>query len=158
MKKLLCLMLLSSALLSGCASIVGEKTQSISINSIPDKAQISIYNHKNILVHQGNTPNTVTLPKSDGSYFGGETYKVVFEKEGYASKTVTITSSANGWYIAGNLFFGSVIGWLIVDPLTGAMYTLSPDSISETMQQNTLQFYLMENLTESQKQKLIKIA
>lgn len=158
MKKLLCLMMLSSALLSGCASIVGEKTQSISINSIPDKAQISIYNHKNILVHQGNTPNTVTLPKSDGSYFGGETYKVVFEKEGYASKTVTITSSANGWYIAGNLFFGGVIGWLIVDPLTGSMYTLSPDSISETMQPNSLQISLLEDISETEKKNLIKVS
>ena len=30
----------------------------------------------------------------------------------------------DGWYIGGNILVGGLIGWFIVDPLTGAMYTL----------------------------------
>ena len=72
----------------------------------------------------------MTLKKSDGSYLGGKTYNVLFEKDGFESRTVAITSAPNGWYIAGNLLFGGLIGWLIVDPLTGAMYNLSPDQLN----------------------------
>lgn len=30
------------------------------------------------------------------------------------------------WYAVGNLFIGGLVGWLIVDPATGAMWTLDP--------------------------------
>lgn len=35
----------------------------------------------------------------------------------------------NGWYI-GNLLFGGIIGLLIVDPATGAMWTLIPRKLT----------------------------
>jgi hypothetical protein len=38
----------------------------------------------------------------------------------------------SGWYF-GNLLFGGVIGMLIVDPLTGAMYNLTPEKIEQSM-------------------------
>jgi hypothetical protein len=34
-------------------------------------------------LYTGQTPTTVTLQKSDGSYFGGKHYTVVIEKDGY---------------------------------------------------------------------------
>lgn len=36
----------------------------------------------------------------------------------------------NGWYLAGNILLGGLIGWIIVDPITGGMWTLSPEEIS----------------------------
>ena len=60
-------------------------------------------------------------PKSDG-YFDGQSI-VTFKKEGFEDHTVLITSGADGWYIFGNLGFGFLIGWLIVDPATGAMWS-----------------------------------
>ena len=48
---------------------------------------------------------------------------VEVSKEGFEKKTIQIESKTNGWYI-GNLLFGSLIGFLIIDPLTGAMWTL----------------------------------
>ncbi|WP_342358093.1 hypothetical protein [Arsenophonus nasoniae] len=38
--------------------------------------------------------------------------------------------------IAGNLFFGGLIGWLIVDPFNGGIYTLRPEKIDATLSAN----------------------
>ncbi|MDN3554480.1 hypothetical protein [Halomonas maura] len=119
--------------LTGCASIVGDKEQAIIINSTPSRADVVVTDERSQEVFHGETPTTVTLRKADGSYFGGKSYSVTISKEGFESRTVAISSSPNGWYVAGNLVFGGLIGWLIVDPLTGAMYSLSPDSISTSL-------------------------
>lgn len=121
------------ASLSGCASIVGDKDQSITINSTPSKAQVLITDETSKEVFAGETPTTVQLRKSDGSYFGGKTYTVHISKEGFQERTMSINSTPNGWYIGGNLVFGGLIGWLIVDPFTGAMYNLTPDQINTTL-------------------------
>ena len=119
--------------LTGCASIVGETDQPVTINSSPDDAEVTITDETSQKVHTGRTPTTVQLAKSDGSYFGGKTYTVNIDKAGFESRDVRIESKANGWYIGGNLIFGGLIGWLVVDPLTGAMYNLKPDSVNATL-------------------------
>lgn len=119
-------------LLGGCASIVGSSSAPIAINSSPDQAKIAIRDENGVQVHSGVTPATVTLPKS-GGYFNGRDYTVEFSKPGYASRSATITSAPNGWYIAGNLLFGGLIGWFVVDPLTGSMWSLSPDVVTATL-------------------------
>lgn len=73
------------------------------------------------------------LPKSDGSYWGKKSFTVEISKEGYETQMIPITASANGWYIAGNFFFGGLIGWFIVDPMNGGMYTLSPQQVSSEL-------------------------
>lgn len=121
------------SLMTGCATIVGDKEQGITINSSPSNANVLITDERSMEVHSGNTPTTVQLRKSDGSYFGGKTYTVEIAKDGYESRTMMINSSPNGWYIGGNLIFGGLIGWLIVDPLTGAMYNLTPDTLNASL-------------------------
>ena len=118
------------ALSSGCASIVGDKTQLIPISSTPDEADILITDEVGMHVFKGKTPTTVTLQKSDGSYWGKKSYVVTISKESFQAQTIPIKANANGWYIGGNIIFGGLIGWFIVDPLNGAMYTLSPAQIS----------------------------
>ena len=81
-------------------------------------------------IHSGKTPSTVTL-KSGAGFFQGEEYKITFTKDGYSSTTATISSTMDGWYI-GNILFGGLIGILIVDPATGAMWKL-PDAISTSL-------------------------
>jgi hypothetical protein len=58
-------------------------------------------------------------------------YTVTFTKAGYASQEHKIKRGVNGWYIGGNFFFGGLIGWLIVDPITGAMWTLERNCSAE---------------------------
>jgi hypothetical protein len=77
-------------------------------------------------VHNGSTPNTVTLPSGRG-YFKGEAYTITFKKEGYAEASTILDTSMSGWYW-GNILIGGLIGMLVVDPLTGAMYKLPEDA------------------------------
>jgi hypothetical protein len=116
--------------LGGCATIVGDKNQLMPIVSTPEGASILIRDELGHEVFQGTTPTNVTLAKADGSYFGKKSYTVAITKPGFQTQTVQITASANGWYIGGNFIFGGLIGWLIVDPLTGAMYTLAPTAVN----------------------------
>jgi len=120
-------------LVSGCASIVGHPTQLMPINSTPSDATILITDEKGIDVFKGSTPATVTLQKSDGTYWGKKSFTVRISKSGFESQLLPITASANGWYIGGNIIFGGLIGWFIVDPLNGNMYNLSPEAINSSL-------------------------
>jgi hypothetical protein len=120
---------------SGCASIIkGGGAQAISIRSNPSEASVKIFDFKTgNALSTGTTPFIATLEKSHG-FFSGAKYRVVIEKQGFATREVIVDSNANGWYIGGNLVFGGLIGWLIVDPATGAMWTLDPDQVSVDLQ------------------------
>lgn len=114
---------LTLSLLAGCASIISKSQYPVTISSKPEGADITIVNRAKEIVFRGKTPTTVTLKASAG-FFKGENYTVIFKKEGYAPHTAQIERGVDGWYIFGNLLFGGLIGWLIVDPATGAMWTL----------------------------------
>lgn len=112
----------STVFVSGCASIVSDSRYPVAITSNPSGANFEIKNRAGAVVHSGVTPGTVTLSAKAG-YFKGETYTIVFHKDGYADQTITVDSSVDGWYW-GNILLGGLIGMLIVDPATGAMYKL----------------------------------
>jgi hypothetical protein len=124
-------------MLSGCATIIGQPTQTVPIDSDPGAATVLITNEKGLQVHKATTPTSVTLQKSDGSYWGGMDYSVEISLEGYETQVIPIKASPNGWYLGGNLIFGGLIGWFIVDPLNGDMYTLSPGSIKGSLAART---------------------
>ncbi len=113
--------------LSGCASIVSDSKYPVSVNSEPRGANFEVRNKSGSVVSSGATPSQVTLNAGAG-YFSGETYKVTYSKEGYSDQQSVIDSGVDGWYW-GNILFGGLIGMLIVDPATGAMYKL-PNSTS----------------------------
>jgi hypothetical protein len=73
-------------------------------------------------MHSAETPTTITLPASSG-FFTPARYKLEFSKKGYQTVTTQLTASVNGWYV-GNILIGGIIGLLIVDPATGAMWKL----------------------------------
>ncbi|MEW6291598.1 MAG: hypothetical protein AB1545_17315, partial [Thermodesulfobacteriota bacterium] len=80
-------------------------------------------------------------------------------------QVITVESKANGWYILGNLLFGGLIGYLIVDPATGAMWNLTPDKIDTTLEENktsnndmmNLRIVLLEDVPDNLKDKMIRI-
>jgi hypothetical protein len=148
--------------LAACATIVGSPSQTLPISSTPAGAQIEIVDEKGVSVFKGATPTTVTLQKSDGSYFGGKTYTVKLRAPGHADTDVTVKAQANAWYIAGNFVFGGLIGWLIVDPLSGAMYTLSPDTVGQGMEaaksaDGGIRVTLISELSPQMLEKLVKV-
>ena len=160
-------MLVGSALivamagLQGCASILGDSRYPVSVSSAPAGATFEITDKKGQVVHSGNTPSTVTL-KSGNGYFSGQTYTLRFKKDGYPDKSVKLDSSLSGWYW-GNIVFGGLIGMLIVDPATGAMYKL-PESVSADMgkpvattSQSDLHIAMIETLSPADRARLIKL-
>lgn len=111
MNKIFALFLVSGIFaMSGCATIVGDDTQLVQVNSNPAGANFAIKDDEGRIVAQGKTPQGVTLSKSDGSYFGKENYQITFEKDGVQPVTLPLKANANGWYIAGNIVFGGLIG------------------------------------------------
>jgi hypothetical protein len=118
--------------MSGCATIFEGGTQPVTFKSVPDSASISVSNRAGEKIHAGTTPVTLTLKRGAG-YFKSETYAVQFSKEGFKPKEITVSGSVNGWYIA-NILIGGAIGMLIVDPITGAMYNLSPETVNASLE------------------------
>ncbi|MGP9823791.1 hypothetical protein ACT048_04850 [Ectopseudomonas khazarica] len=108
--------------LSGCASIFSEQTYPVQVTSEPSRASIEIKDEDGNVVYNGSTPATVKLTSSAG-YFDGERYTVTFRKDGYDEEQFVINSGIDGWYW-GNILLGGIMGMLIIDPATGAMYDL----------------------------------
>lgn len=120
--------------LIGCATIIGKGgAETLSIRSTPNQATIAISDETGVTIFEGKTPTSLPLEKKKG-YFSGKTYAVKISMTGYADKTITVDTKANGWYIGGNIIFGGLIGWLIVDPLTGAMWTLDTNELNVTLE------------------------
>jgi len=105
---------------TGCASVFNESDCSVTITSDPSGVPIRVRDGHGRTVHRGETPFTVTLPANDG-YLSGMDYTL----EGPHGGMAFMDSNIDGWYW-GNALFGWVVGWLIVDPITGDMWSL-PD-------------------------------
>ncbi len=105
----------------GCASIIAGSSQVVYITSNPDGAQIEIISKGGQVIHRTRTPTSIELKRGRG-YFLGADLTARAQAEGYEEKEVRIPSRICAWYW-GNIIFGGLIGMLIVDPLTGAMYT-----------------------------------
>jgi hypothetical protein len=116
---------------SGCATIVSRGTQKVDVSSEPAGATVTITNRSGDIVHSGTTPFTAKLRKGAG-YFKKESYAVRFTKDGYETRELALTGTMSGWYI-GNILFGGLIGMLVVDPQTGAMYRLEPKTLDAAL-------------------------
>jgi hypothetical protein len=150
-------------LVSGCASIVSKSSYPVTINSQPDQAEITIADETGKTIFKGKTPTTVTLETKKG-YFKGKDYTITFRKEGCTTHTAQVKRNVDGWYIAGNFFFGGLIGWLIIDPLTGAMWTLD-NKVNVVLEQeapsgnetSSLSIVLIDDVLSSMKAKMVEI-
>jgi uncharacterized protein YceK len=117
MRNLIFLLIFVGTLLftSGCASIMSGTSQSVSVQTEPDSAKATFLNRKGEAVSVQQTPCVVSLKRS-------EQYRLKLEKENYQPLEGELKKGLNGWYL-GNVFFGGVLGFLIIDPGTGAMWS-----------------------------------
>lgn len=128
--------LLALFVMSGCASIVSGGPQTLPVMSSPPGATCEV-----IDVRSGNvvvktvTPDTLTL-KRDAGFFRAAKYKVRISREGYLPHEAHIDAGINGWYF-GNLLFGGLPGLLLVDPATGAMWSIREEQITATLFENS---------------------
>lgn len=125
------LTLVSCLCMTACCSIVSKSTYPVTISSNPPGATFTLKKSNGLAMSTGVTPATISLNSSDG-YFQPAKYVVEFTRKG-VTQSVPLNASINGWYF-GNLLFGGLIGMLIVDPATGAMWKLD-DSVIATFNQ-----------------------
>lgn len=158
--------LLALTMLISCATIMGKSgPETLNIRSAPDQASVSITDESGVKIFEGKTPTALPLEKKKG-YFSGKKYTVKISKEGYAAHAVTVDTRVNGWYIGGNLIFGGLIGWLIVDPATGAMWTLDTNEVNVTLEAskqgaivepNKIGIVLLQDIPLSLRDKMVKV-
>lgn len=117
--------------LVGCATIVSDKRYPVSISTNPPAAKIEVKDQYGVVKFSGTSPSTAMLESGNG-YFTSAKYTVTATKDGYATNTYPIQSSLDGWYF-GNILFGGLIGMLIVDPITGAMYQIDTPSVNMSL-------------------------
>lgn len=108
--------------LTGCASIVSKSSWPVSIQSNPAGAKCVVTNNKGIAIQSGETPMMVTVESGSG-FFSKARYSISCNKDGFDPGRSELSAHMNGWYW-GNIVFGGVIGLLIVDPATGAMWKM----------------------------------
>lgn len=158
--------LIASIFLIGCATIMGKSaSETLNIRSTPDQARITITDETGIKIFEGNTPTSLPLEKKKG-YFSGKKYDVKIQKEGYEEQCVTIDTKVGGWYF-GNLLFGGLIGLLIIDPATGAMWTLNTNEIDiafnalkqgSILESEKVKIVLLQDIPSSLHEKLIPVS
>lgn len=109
-------------LLQSCASIISDNTYPVVVRVEPADAQLNITDRKGREVFNGKAPTIVYLKAGTG-YFARQKYQMTLSKDGYNSTAHFVKFKLDGWYF-GNIVFGGLIGFLIVDPLTGAMWRI----------------------------------
>ena len=148
-------------MLSSCATIFGKSSYPVSISTNPSDADISITDKKGKEVYKGKSPATVTLKSSSG-YFSKAEYQVKLSSPGYGEQVVPVNYKLDGWYF-GNLFIGGLLGMLIIDPATGAMWKLDTPPIKVTLNKTasvtepSLKIINVNYLSEDMKEHLVRI-
>lgn len=148
-------------ILSGCASIVSTSTYPVTFKSNPPGARLTITDENGNVIHQGSAPTTLTL-KADNGFFDMAEYTVVAVGEDGKEVRATLQAKLDGWYL-GNIIFGGLIGLLIVDPATGAMFRLEDEitvnvgGFSMDSASPALQIVTVDQLTDEQRANLVPL-
>jgi len=149
------------SLLGGCASILSKSEYPVAIDSNPTGVVFYVTNYAGTRVHSGTTPTTVTLSTKRG-YFKSQAYTIHLQPSGSPAKEYKIRTETDGWYF-GNLLLGGLLGMLIVDPLTGAMFkypaeiTVQLDDSAVATAPSLLTIASIETLSDEQRRQLIPL-
>lgn len=134
-----CLPLLSSALLlGGCGRAILKQDPNdrppLAANDFPapapyervkpmERAVVVITDERGFKVLQKVTPTVMSLVNDTQAQ--RKSFRIMIGLEGTPLHERQLTAKQDGWYIRGSRVFADSIGGLIVDPQTGAMYTIS---------------------------------
>lgn len=117
----------ASSMLTGCASILGGGgSQGLEVTSLPSGAQIQVRDSSGKTTQTAMTPCRLQLDRGKG-FFQAASYTIHATANG-SERDVPVNPGLNPWYF-GNILIGGVLGMVIVDPLTGAMWIL-PDKVN----------------------------
>lgn len=149
--------------MSSCATIFNRSKPTL-ITTNPSGAKVTITDQNQTVVHQGVSPTSAQLKASAG-FFKAASYNVSISKKGYPTRNMELRSDISGWYI-GNILIGGLIGMVVVDPATGAMWKMPADyhvslqslATIKSEEGKTLAFIDSSSLTPKQKTMLIPVS
>ena len=117
--------------LASCATVFSASRYTVPIRSEPPGAHFVITDRKGLTVREGTTPAFVEL-KASGGYLKHASYRIELTKAGYEPAHTAVYARLNSWYL-GNILLGPfcVLGFFVVDPLSGAMYRMDAQMVYE---------------------------
>ena len=138
-------LLAAALLLSGCLgrTIVTQDPNDrppLAANDLPElppaeqikpmeRAAVVITDERGFKVLQKWTPTVMSLPNDAQAQ--RKSYRIMISLAGTPSHERQLIAKRDGWYIRGSRVFADSIGGLIVDPETGAMYTVTPQDAGD---------------------------
>ena len=131
----ICIAMLMPVFLISCATIVRSKHQTVAFETNVDDVDITVRDKRGTMVFKGKAPIVLPLSAAKPGYFNAENYTIQASKQGFQPQTLQLPAKVSGWYVLGNFFFGGLVGWIIVDPISGDMFYLD-DSVKINMQPN----------------------
>ena len=154
---------LVACLFSSCATIFGKSSYPFTVTTNPAGADVTITNKKGKEIFKGKSPASVTL-KSGAGYFSRAEYQVKLNSPGFQEQILPVNFKMNGWYF-GNLLIGGILGMLVIDPISGAMWKLETKEINTSMTPSnssavntpTLKIINIADVPENVKKDLVKI-
>ncbi len=153
----------AAILITACATIFSKSNYPVKITSSPEGADIKITNGKGVVIATGRTPTTINLDAGAG-FFEGQNYTVTLIKNGYTEHKMQISRGVDAWYIVGNFFIpiNWIVGYLIVDPITGAMWTLDDahaelNVASGSGQRESVRILTYDEVPVEKRERLIRI-
>ncbi|GCD79899.1 hypothetical protein [Schleiferia thermophila] len=111
-------------MLCSCATLFSSSTYPVHITSSPYNVSFDVYDRFQNRIHTGRTPEMIYVSSSYLPFIR-QKYTVLVNDPDFESQIKQITFHLDGWYLA-NLLFPPLapISLLVIDPLSGAMYTL----------------------------------
>jgi hypothetical protein len=90
-----------------------------------ERAALVITDERGFKVLRGVTPTVMSLENDQQAQ--AKSYRILIGVNGAPSHERQLKAKRDGWYIRGSRVFADSIGSLVVDPQTGAMYTISTE-------------------------------
>ena len=118
---LLLVLVCTTFVFSGCATLFNEKEPAVSFMTEPSSAQVYVNG-----ANMGETPCTIRLKTN-------KEYTIEFRKDGYQTKTYFLTNEIGAVWIVLDVLAGFVP--IIVDAATGAWYDFSQENVSVFLEQ-----------------------
>ncbi len=110
---------------ASCSTVFNRTGKRIRVNSTPSGLSFDVKDRAGRVVYAGVTPAMVKLSSRYG-FMKGQTYLFTARKNGKVHGTAILDARISGWFW-GNFAVGGIPGMLLLDPLTGSMWTMTKD-------------------------------
>jgi hypothetical protein len=97
--------------------------------NITERAAVVITDERGFKVLNRWTPTVMSL--NNDAEAQRKAYRILISMQGTPSHERQLMAKRDGWYIRGTRVFAESIGSLVIDPQTGAMYTISTEDAGD---------------------------